>query len=723
MKNKYRQCHPFQTTIACLLLLPFLLSGCGKSPDKLFNPLFWLHIARQDTEEESETGAQPSPASPAEEVSPAPHVEGDIYSQTVMIYLVGSDLESDYGNATKDLEEIMAASPNTDIHNIVVCVGGASEWELSGLSAKQNSILRLNGGDFDITRESSANMGDPGTLSSFINYCFENYQTDLYSLILWDHGGGPVLGFGIDENYNDALTLAEMQQALEDSVGASGKKLEWIGFDACLMSSLEIADAFTPYASYLIASQETEPGWGWNYAFLQSLDQPDMDGAELGKVIIDAYMDYYDDLFARRPRYYSDLTLSCIDLSQYQAAEDSLNGFFHDMDKVLDLTTFPKLARARGTVRDFGGYSTNFDYCMVDALHLVQEFARTTSDFGAADSGAAVAALENLILYSRTNMENASGISICYPYETDMDYADECINMQKNMDFASDYTLFLEDFNAIRNGASLTEDWDVSEAPTDVEPIAPTLPDAAANGIDISLALTEEQQKNFGSAGYYILCNVAKGGYLSPEQIAEDALAGEMYLFIHGGKNVQMDENGVLHAEYSNNALYMADGETGELSPIPMILVDNDSSSAEKRYTCYALLENLEGDIADWVTQSANLQIVVNSEYPDGIIRSAVPLSGSESPQGASKQLLDLEDYQYIEVAARCSYVTRDENGLLTDFWDWEKSGWMMGFSQDLTVGYSLEVIPIQNPENYVCMFYVKDAQGEVSYSELIPLG
>ena len=67
--------------------------------------------------------------------------------------------------------------------------------------------------------------------------------------------------------------------------------------------------------------------------------------------------------------------------------------------------------------------------------------------------------------------------------------------------------------------------------------------------------------------------------------------------------------------------------------------------------------------------------------------------------------------------------MTRDEEGRLLPYFDWEKSDWYMGFEQDLTVPYSLQVLPLQRPENYYCIFYVKDAQGNLSVSEMIPLG
>ena len=171
-------------------------------------------------------------------------------------------------------------------------------------------------------------MGNPLTLSSFVNYCFDFFPADSYSLILWDHGGGPVLGYGVDENYNDLLTLDELAEALGDSIGAHQTKLEWIGFDACLMSSLEVASVLAPYANYMVASQETEPGWGWNYSFLSELSGDPVPGDQMGEAIIDAYMDYGEYVFDVYPNLYSDLTLSCIDLNAYAKAEDALNDLF-----------------------------------------------------------------------------------------------------------------------------------------------------------------------------------------------------------------------------------------------------------------------------------------------------------------------------------------------------------------------------------------------------------
>lgn len=691
------------------------LGGCSKAP-KVPDKAIWT--GSMNVERTSEAGGSAQEGD-TDQIS-SMETTGQVYSQTIMVYMVGSDLESRYGGASSDLLEMMEAQVDTDKHNIVVYAGGASEWQSQGLSDEEDTILELDDGEFQaVETYRPQNMGKAKTLSKFVSYCLENYDTDKYSLICWDHGGGPVLGFGLDENHRDMLSLEEIQSALDKSVGEAGVKLEWIGFDACLMSSLEVADVLAPYADYMIASQETEPGWGWNYEFLTALSKPDMDGARLGQEIIDAYMSYGDMVFAVRPSLYADLTLSCVDLNRYQAVEDEMNQFFRDMRGALDTESFPGMVRNRGHVKDFGSYASDFNYSLVDAANLLEVF----SEEGQASAKAAVAAIDEMVVYTRANVEDAGGISICYPYQTEEDYAEYYAELQAEVDFASDYADFLKNFNAIKNGDALIEDWDVADAEVDVEEMEPGQGGLSGGtvGSDISLALTPEQQANFGSAGYFILCHAKSEGYITDE---EDERADEMYFFIHYGQNVEMDENGVLHAYYNNNAVYMQDGETGELSEVPMMMIEVDSTPEEQRYFSYVVLQNWGEDFTDtFVSDVANLQVAISEEYPDGIIRSAVPVSDDEDMQNPSKQLLNLEDYCNMGVTSRCSYVTRDENGHMKQFYEWEDSGWLMGFEQDLTKPYNLKVCPLQNPENYACMFVVKDAQGNLSMSELIPLG
>ena len=115
-------------------------------------------------------------------------------------------------------------------------------------------------------------MGSPNTLASFVKYGLENGGTDDNMLILWDHGGGPMLGYGLDEVYGDILTIDEIDSALQSAGIGGDNRLSLLGFDACLMGAVETANKLKDRAEYIVFSQETEPGFGWNYMFLKELE-------------------------------------------------------------------------------------------------------------------------------------------------------------------------------------------------------------------------------------------------------------------------------------------------------------------------------------------------------------------------------------------------------------------------------------------------------------------
>jgi hypothetical protein len=86
----------------------------------------------------------------------------------------------------------------------------------------------------------------------------------------------------------DQLSLAEQVQALEAAGYGPNRKLDWIGFDACLMSSIETLQVWAGYASYFVGSQEVEDDWGWDYSFLAEL-AASPDPAAATTAIVDAF--------------------------------------------------------------------------------------------------------------------------------------------------------------------------------------------------------------------------------------------------------------------------------------------------------------------------------------------------------------------------------------------------------------------------------------------------
>ena len=122
--------------------------------------------------------------------------------------------------ASNYLAEMAKASLSDNV-NIIVYTGGCKKWKTKGISNSVNQIYQIKGGGIKrlVDDDGSKYMTDPATLTGFINYCTTNYPANRNELILWDHGGGSVSGFGYDEKefLGGAMDLAGIQKALKDS--------------------------------------------------------------------------------------------------------------------------------------------------------------------------------------------------------------------------------------------------------------------------------------------------------------------------------------------------------------------------------------------------------------------------------------------------------------------------------------------------------------------------
>ena len=199
-------------------------------------------------------------------------VEQQKDDHTVLIYICGADLESKSGLASGDIAEILAVSGQPDDVNIVIETGGASKWSSSygyGISSTQLDRWHISNRQLvKDTPETYASMGLASTLQKFIQYGLTNFPAERTGLILWNHGGG-MRGVCYDEKKNDDNLLnSEVRSAVSGALnncGMSGQKLEWIGYDACLMAVQDIAETNSAYFNYMIASEESEAGEGWDY--------------------------------------------------------------------------------------------------------------------------------------------------------------------------------------------------------------------------------------------------------------------------------------------------------------------------------------------------------------------------------------------------------------------------------------------------------------------------
>lgn len=342
----------------------------------------------------------------------AVEASGDTF--TLMIYLCGTDLESRAGMATSDLTEMVKSGvvKNGDL-TVYIQTGGTSRWQTSGIASRKAERWTLSkSGLKQLESLGSVNMGDDASLQSFLEYGFENFPADRYGLIMWDHGSGATGGLCHDELTGDSLYYPEIYGALKNATkGMRGTPFAFIGFDACLMGSYEMALHLTPFADYMIASEELEPGTGWAYdGWLPKLAaDPGISIEKLGKYIVDSFVNGIQQY--SRSEY---ATLSLIDLSRMDQLQDAVEDMAATLTKQLD-SDFSTMSRLRQNMRSFGEIS-NAASDMVDMTTYAEVFSR----FDSTAAANIKEALEDAVVYSKhtSNLSGVTGLSILVPFST-----------------------------------------------------------------------------------------------------------------------------------------------------------------------------------------------------------------------------------------------------------------------------------------------------------------
>jgi hypothetical protein len=258
------------------------------------------------------------------------------------------------------------------------------------------------------------NTGDPDVLANFLKWAVANYPAKHYCLILWNHGSGwkPLVrriqprAICFDDSSNDALNTDELRIALEKA----GVKIDLFGMDACLMQMVEVATEVKDWAGYVCASQEDEPWDGWDYAtFLASLQaNPTMDASQLGKAIVDAYINYYKDSNLQA-------TLSLVStssLTDFASAISSLG------NKLASLYPSSSIDSAIQSAQSF----SDDDY--KDIFHFAQLVKEKVGGAGA-EADTILNLKSKVVIYNgQLNMTNAQGVSIYLPKSSFSNYQD-----------------------------------------------------------------------------------------------------------------------------------------------------------------------------------------------------------------------------------------------------------------------------------------------------------
>ena len=357
---------------------------------------------------------------------------------TILVYMCGTDLESQQGMATSDLKEMANATIGKNV-NLIVYTGGCKRWRNNVISSSVNQVYRISDGKFECVVENAGNasMVNPETLASFIQFGNENYPANRMFLILWDHGGGSISGYGYDEKVgrNQSMSLAAINTALKKG----GVKFDFIGFDACLMATVENGLMLDKYADYMIASEETEPGVGWYYTnwLTQLSKNTSMPTIQIGKLIADDFV-----AVCERQCRGQATTLSVVDLAELSATvPDKIKDFGAGTNELIQNKEYKQVANARTRTREFAQQS------QIDQIDLVH-FAK---NMNTSEGKALAKALQSAVKYNKTggSISNAYGLSIYFPYKQTRKVT-QMVSTYQAIGMDEEYTRCIQEFASLQ---------------------------------------------------------------------------------------------------------------------------------------------------------------------------------------------------------------------------------------------------------------------------------
>lgn len=423
-------------------------------------------------------------------------------------YLCGSDLESDGGSASADFEELMSVDLPEDV-TIVIQTGGAYSWESDYVDADKLQRFVYTSEGLELVYEADvANMGEAETLADFLIYASENYPSEHTIINLWNHGGGSVGGIAYDELYDyDSLELDELAEALSLAFEADEENppIDIIGFDACLMATIDTANLLQGYGYYMVASEESEPSTGWSYdGFVQTMaDYSNVSAYSLAVNICDTYVAGSSGWFGTS----EDITLSVVNLTKIDEVVEAYEAVGEEAleNAINDTSFFAQFAQVAESVENYGGNSKRLGYTnMADLGDLVEE----SSDLLPNSSDALLEALEDCVEYKVYGelCQESSGLSCYYSYSGDASdfYSYSEIAASESFTYFFNYSLTGE---LLDDGITFVEDLGV-DVDEDTLPSLTTLNDTDWDGIALTVNDDACAVMDLGPEAYDILSTV-----------------------------------------------------------------------------------------------------------------------------------------------------------------------------------------------------------------------
>ncbi len=271
-----------------------------------------------------------------------------------------------YSASDNDLKRFMLADldeaervGSDDLTNVVAQFDhGASEGARRYLITRNNQ----SGLNSPVVQDmGSTNMSDPRKLADFIKWGMEKYPAENTMLIISDHGDG-WKGAGQDDSHNGWMSLPQIEAGMKEARQATGRKIDVLGFDACLMASAEVAHQLKDEASFMVASEEVEGGAGWPYnRILNPGMLADLQGQLQLQIELSPRDVCHHVVRAARGNQGDLPTMSAVDMSKVAAVTQSVDGFAGALLATAEASV-PTLKSLADRTQGFTDYRDLYDF-------------------------------------------------------------------------------------------------------------------------------------------------------------------------------------------------------------------------------------------------------------------------------------------------------------------------------------------------------------------------
>ena len=226
--------------------------------------------------------------------------QAGVANWTVMVYINAKNNLEQFGLLNVNQMEMVGS---TDKVKIAVELGRMSTYDSSdgGWKGERRYIIQKDNDTNHISSPvlqeiAKADMGDWHHLVDFVNWAKKTAPAQHYMLIVWNHGSGWDKSGGLKDNwlrgisYDDETGNHMSTPDLGNALAAIGK-LDIYASDACLMQMAEVDYQIKDYTSYIVGSEQTEPGDGYTYNTILGplVANPGMSALDLAKVTVKSY--------------------------------------------------------------------------------------------------------------------------------------------------------------------------------------------------------------------------------------------------------------------------------------------------------------------------------------------------------------------------------------------------------------------------------------------------